>query len=82
MCGGKLEIVPCSRVGHVFRSSVPYTFPSDRRRTVLRNLARAARVWMDDYSRFFFAAVVSGSVTHWLVDCLLAFSHWFTVFSY
>ncbi|GFN82427.1 hypothetical protein PoB_000893300 [Plakobranchus ocellatus] len=64
MCGGGLEILPCSRVGHVFRASLPYSFtpgPSDssnvREDTVLTNLARVATVWMDQYADIFFAAV-------------------------
>ncbi|CAG5125780.1 unnamed protein product, partial [Candidula unifasciata] len=57
MCGGSVEIVPCSRVGHVFRASLPYTFTGDREQTVLRNLARVASVWMDEYADIFYAAV-------------------------
>jgi polypeptide N-acetylgalactosaminyltransferase len=53
MCGGRLEILPCSRVGHVFRAKSPYTFKKDPAETIAHNLNRAARVWMDDYAQIY-----------------------------
>lgn len=54
MCGGEIEIIPCSRVGHIFRDGNPYTFPKDRIKTVERNLARVAEVWLDEYVDVFY----------------------------
>lgn len=54
MCGGKIEFIPCSHVGHVFRSCshvgrrsrLSYKVPGEE---ISRNKLRAAEVWMDDY---------------------------------
>ncbi|XP_004835982.1 polypeptide N-acetylgalactosaminyltransferase 5 isoform X1 [Heterocephalus glaber] len=54
MCGGEIEIIPCSRVGHIFRSDNPYSFPKDRMKTVERNLVRVAEVWLDEYKELFY----------------------------
>ncbi|XP_046397933.1 polypeptide N-acetylgalactosaminyltransferase 11-like isoform X3 [Ischnura elegans] len=53
MCGGSLEIVPCSRVGHVFRRRRPYGSPRGED-TMTRNSLRVAHVWMDEYKDYFF----------------------------
>ena len=48
MCGGRLEIIPCSRVGHIFRKRRPYDSP-DGQDTLAYNSLRVAHVWLDDY---------------------------------
>ncbi|XP_033121166.1 polypeptide N-acetylgalactosaminyltransferase 1-like, partial [Anneissia japonica] len=54
MCGGVLEIVTCSHVGHVFRKSTPYTFPGGTGKIINRNNQRLAEVWMDQYKNFYY----------------------------
>merc|ERR1712194_751826 len=51
-CGGKVELVPCSHVYHVFRDSrywkgQVYKVPSE---IIYRNKLRAADVWMDEFA--------------------------------
>jgi len=51
LCGGGIEHVPCSHVGHVWRSSLywqgqPYHIKQE---DLLRNKLRVAEVWTDEY---------------------------------
>ncbi|XP_068199562.1 polypeptide N-acetylgalactosaminyltransferase 11 [Antennarius striatus] len=48
MCGGELLIIPCSRVGHIFRKRRPYGSPGGQD-TMAHNSLRLAHVWMDEY---------------------------------
>ncbi|GFO06546.1 polypeptide n-acetylgalactosaminyltransferase [Plakobranchus ocellatus] len=51
MCGGSLELDPCSHVGHVFRKGV--AAHGSIHQTYLNSL-RVAEVWMDDYKNYFY----------------------------
>ena len=49
MCGGSIEIIPCSIVGHVFPEHGFYD-----RRSVVPNTMRMVDVWLDKTSRRFY----------------------------
>ena len=55
MCGGKVETVTCSRVGHIFKE-FPYRFPGDKDKIVQINLMRVADVWMGNMKKYFYAS--------------------------
>lgn len=54
MCGGSLEILPCSIVGHLYRIST-YSFNGDQGTIVSRNTIRLVEVWMDEFKHFYYA---------------------------
>ena len=53
MCGGKIEIVPCSRVGHIFRTFSPYKWETTVKLPEY-NYKRVAAVWMDHYQELYY----------------------------
>lgn len=55
MCGGSLEILPCSRVGHLFRT-MTYSFDGDKQKITARNNVRLVEVWLDEFKHFFYAS--------------------------
>ncbi|XP_054656905.1 probable polypeptide N-acetylgalactosaminyltransferase 8 [Dunckerocampus dactyliophorus] len=47
LCGGSVEVIPCSKIAHIERASKPYL--PDLSVTMKRNALRVAEVWMDEY---------------------------------
>lgn len=56
MCGGSIEFIPCSHVGHIFRAGHPYnmTGRGGNKDVHGTNSKRLAEVWMDDYKRLYY----------------------------
>jgi len=56
MCGGSIEWVPCSHVGHVYRNHMPYSFGNLNTKIspVLLNYRRVAEVWLDDHAEYLY----------------------------
>lgn len=65
-CGGTLEIVTCSHVGHVFRKATPYTFPGGTGQIINKNNRRLAEVWMDEFKNFFY--IISPGQSHYMLQ--------------
>ncbi|UYV69444.1 gly-5, partial [Cordylochernes scorpioides] len=56
MCGGRLEIVPCSHVGHIFRKRSPYLWRPGVN-VLKRNSVRLAKVWLDDFAKYYYQRI-------------------------
>ncbi|CAD6196351.1 unnamed protein product [Caenorhabditis auriculariae] len=56
MCGGSIEFVPCSHVGHIFRAGHPYNMTGRNNNKDVHgtNSKRLAEVWMDEYKRLYY----------------------------
>ncbi|XP_041354301.1 polypeptide N-acetylgalactosaminyltransferase 3-like [Gigantopelta aegis] len=52
MCGGKMKILECSRVGHIFKTGHPFKMTYD---DLLYNEKRIADLWLGEYKKFFYA---------------------------
>lgn len=57
-CGGMIYWVPCSRVGHVYRGFMPYSFGELAKKRkgplITVNYKRVVEVWMDEYKEYFY----------------------------
>lgn len=49
-----MEIVPCSRIGHLYRRST-YSFNGDEMEITAQNAIRVVEVWMTDLKYLYYA---------------------------
>ncbi|KAM9377521.1 putative polypeptide N-acetylgalactosaminyltransferase 8 [Pholidichthys leucotaenia] len=49
LCGGSVEVVPCSRIAHIERAHKPYA--PDLTPSVRRNALRVADIWLDEFKK-------------------------------
>ncbi|KAL1247446.1 hypothetical protein QQF64_022822 [Cirrhinus molitorella] len=47
LCGGSIEVVPCSKIAHIERAHKPYS--PNLGEALSRNALRVAEIWMDEY---------------------------------
>ncbi|XP_077070699.1 putative polypeptide N-acetylgalactosaminyltransferase 8 [Siphateles boraxobius] len=47
LCGGSIEVVPCSKIAHIERAHKPYS--QDLSKPMIRNALRVAEIWLDEY---------------------------------
>ncbi|NXD97783.1 GLT15 acetylgalactosaminyltransferase, partial [Chaetorhynchus papuensis] len=52
LCGGSVEVIPCSRVGHVYRSHFPRAFSYEE--AIVRNKIRIAETWLGSFKENFY----------------------------
>lgn len=55
MCGGAIELLPCSHVGHIYKYPT-YSFNGDKMKIEATNIIRMVEVWMDEFKHLFYAA--------------------------
>ncbi len=44
-----MEIVPCSKVGHIYKQKNVYSYPEGVKKTLTCNTRRVAQVWLDEF---------------------------------
>ncbi|XP_055389238.1 putative polypeptide N-acetylgalactosaminyltransferase 13, partial [Condylostylus longicornis] len=55
-CGGQIDIVPCSRVGHLFTQEHSFDLPmAHNAGTYISNTKVIAESWLDEYKYFFYS---------------------------